>query len=54
METMIMMMMMMMMIIIIIIIIMLPTPHSEKLSAYVPPSVWATKFHTYTKQLAKL
>jgi hypothetical protein len=23
-------------------------------SAYVPPSMWATKFHTHTKQQAKL
>jgi hypothetical protein len=22
--------------------------------AYVPPSIWATKFHTHTKQQAKL
>ena len=29
-------------------------PHSQKSSAYVPPSVWVTKFHTHTKQKAKL
>jgi hypothetical protein len=29
-------------------------PYSETPSAYVPPSMWATKFHTLTKQQAKL
>jgi hypothetical protein len=24
-------------------------PYSQTLSAYVPPSLWATKFHTQTK-----
>ena len=31
-----------------------PTPYSETPSAYVPPSMLATKFHTHTKQAAKL
>jgi len=31
-----------------------PLPYSQTLSAYVPPSMWATKFHTHTKQQAKL
>ena len=26
-----------------------PTPYSQTHSAYVPPSMWATKFHTHTK-----
>jgi hypothetical protein len=30
------------------------TPYSQTLSAYVPPSMWATKFHTNSKQQAKL
>ena len=30
------------------------TPYSRTPPAYVPPSVWATKFHTHTKQQAKL
>ena len=30
------------------------TPYSHTLSAYVPLPVWATKFHTHTKQQAKL
>ena len=30
------------------------TPYSQTPSAYVPPSTSATKFHTHTKQLAKL
>jgi len=30
------------------------TPHSPTPSAYVPPSMWATKFHTHIKQQAKL
>ena len=29
------------------------TPYSQIPSAYVPPSVWATKFRTHTKQQAK-
>jgi hypothetical protein len=29
-------------------------PYSPKPSVYVPSSVWATKFHTRTKQQAKL
>ena len=29
-------------------------PYSPKLSAYVPRSMWATKFHTHTKQQARL
>ena len=29
-------------------------PHSRKPSAYVHPSVWATKFHTHVKEPAKL
>ena len=32
----------------------LPASYSQKSSAYVPPSMWATKFHTHTKQQAKL
>ena len=30
------------------------TPHSQTPSAYVPPSMWATKFHTHTKPKAIL
>jgi hypothetical protein len=30
------------------------TPYSQTPSAYVSPSMWATKFHTHTKQRAKL
>ena len=30
------------------------TPYSQTPSAYIPPSMWATKFHTYTQQRAKL
>ena len=30
------------------------TPYSHTPSAYVPPSIWATNFHTHTKQQAKL
>jgi len=30
------------------------TPSSQTLSAYVHPSIWAIKFHTNTKQQAKL
>ena len=30
------------------------TPNSQTTAAYVPPSMWATKFHTHTKQQAKL
>jgi hypothetical protein len=29
-------------------------PYSQTPLAYVPPSVWATMFHTHTKQEAKL
>jgi hypothetical protein len=29
-------------------------PYSRKPSAYIPPSVWATKFHTHVKQQAIL
>ena len=29
------------------------TPYSQTPSAYVPPSMWVTKFHTHTKQQAK-
>jgi hypothetical protein len=29
-------------------------PFLKKPSAYVPPSMWATKFHPHTKQQAKL
>ena len=29
-------------------------PYSQITSAYVPPTMWATKFHTHTKQKAKL
>ena len=32
----------------------LTTPYSQTLSTYVPLSMWATKFHTHTKQQAKL
>ena len=32
----------------------LSTPCSQTPSAYVPPSMWETKFHTHTKQPAKL
>jgi hypothetical protein len=28
--------------------------YSRKLSAYIPPSVWVTKFHTHIKQAARL
>ena len=31
----------------------LSTPYSQTPSAHVPPSMWATKFHTHTKQQAK-
>ena len=31
-----------------------PTPYSQILSTYVPPSMWETKFHTHTKQQTKL
>jgi hypothetical protein len=30
------------------------TTYSRTPSAHVPPSMWATKFHTHTKQKAKL
>ena len=30
------------------------TPYSQTPSAYVPPSTWATKFHTHTKPQSKL
>ena len=30
------------------------TPYSQTPSAYVPPSTWATKFYTHTKQKEKL
>jgi len=30
------------------------TPYSQTTSTYVPSSMWATKFHTHTKQHAKL
>jgi hypothetical protein len=29
-------------------------PYSQTPSSYVPPSMWVTKFHTHTKQQAKL
>ena len=30
------------------------TPYSQTPAAYVPPSMWATKFHTHTKRQTKL
>jgi hypothetical protein len=30
------------------------TPYSQTPLAYVPPSMWATKFHTHTNKQAKL
>ena len=30
------------------------SPYSQIATAYVPPSMWATKFHTHTKQVAEL
>jgi hypothetical protein len=29
-------------------------PYLQTPSAYIPPSFWVTKFHTHTKQQAKL
>jgi hypothetical protein len=32
----------------------LTAPYSQTRSAYIPPSLWATKFHTHKKNQTKL